>query len=60
MSTQPDDLEPLIRRLEALVQLVRSMRIDRKLREFPPGHPEEPAALKAWREQNPEHEEPQD
>lgn len=60
MSTQPDDLEPLIRRLEALVQLVRSMRIDRKLREFPPGHPEEPASLKEWRLQNPNHDEPQD
>ena len=60
MSTQPDDLEPLLRRLEALVQLVRSMRIDRKLREFPPGHPEEPESLKRYRLQNPDHNEPQD
>jgi len=53
MSNEDDALEPLIRQVEALIQLVRDMRMHRKLQEYPAGHPEEPASLKAWREQNP-------
>ena len=56
MSSETDNYDDLLRRLEDLVRTVRGMRMHRKLQEFPPGHPEEPAALVAWRQQNPKDE----
>ena len=53
MNNEDEAVEDLIRRVEAMIQVVRDMRMHRKLQEYPPGHPEEPAMLKAWREQNP-------
>lgn len=49
-------LRVVLGKLEELVKFVKEMRHQRRLMEFPAGHPEEPAALKAWREQNPREE----
>jgi len=51
-----DPLEDLLLRLERCVQVVKAMRRERKLLEHPPGHPEEPADIRKWREQNPSNE----
>ena len=47
------ELSALTARLAALTEQVRAMRMLRKLEEYPAGHPEEPADLKAYRRQNP-------
>ena len=46
-------VKSLVDRIAAATEAVHKMRIDRRMMEYPPGHPEEPIALKKFREANP-------
>lgn len=47
-------MKEILDRIDALTHALRRVNQRRALMEYPPGHPEEPAALKKFREQNPD------
>lgn len=42
-----------IAELETEIRVLKRILLERRLNEYPPGHPEEPNHLKKFREQNP-------